>query len=258
MFTSIITSTLTYGAAAMTGMNVKHWDLLEQIQRQCLTYVLDISSRTTYKSLLFVMGIIPAQDTVKKLQIGFINNLLHIKEKGQCHDTIIDDCNIGGIDGLLVEVREYCFQYGLPDVTKHYIPPERISAQINIKCLDRLWLSHLMAKKPPPMTRRENCGLKFYSNLPKNKAKLALLYDVGELNFRRGRKYEAMKKYGSVSCLVPACNGTDELGHVNQCFGYRSRLREDAGPYDIIEYLLELETERFVKFNRSLLNHRVL
>ena len=108
------------------------------------------------------------------------------------------------------------------------------------------------------MTRRENCSLRFYSNLPKNKAKLALLYDVGELNFRRSRKYEAMKKYGSVKCLVPACGGEDSLSHVNTCFGYQTRLRDDAGPYEIIDYLVELEMERMSKFNRSLLNHRVL
>ena len=143
-------------------------------------------------------------------------------------------------------------------MTKHYIPPERISAQVNIKCLDKLWVSHLLAKKPPPMTRRENCSLRFYSNLPKNKAKLALLHDVGELNFRRNRKYEAMKKYGSVECLVPACGGEDSLEHVKQCFGYYTRWRDDAGPYDIIEYLVALEYERAGRFNRSLLNHRVL
>ena len=211
IFSSVIVSTLTYGAAAMTGMNAAHWDLLEMIQRQSLIHVLDISHKCTYKSLLYVMGILPAADVVKKLQICFVNNLIHIKEGGQCLETILKDEKIGGIKGLLGEVREYCLQYGLPDVTKQYVPAEVIKNQITRKVLDNLWVSHLVAKKPPAMIRRDDLTLRFYSNLPKNKAKLALSLDVGELNFRRNRKYEAMKKYGSISCLKMkgAENSTD-------------------------------------------------
>ena len=108
------------------------------------------------------------------------------------------------------------------------------------------------------MIRRDDCTQRFYSNLPKNKAKLALLMEVGELNFRTNRKYEALKKYGSTNCLVPACLEPDSLSHVNSCHGYSSRLKDDAGPYQVIEYLTELEEERCKKFNKSLLNHRVV
>ena len=82
--------------------------------------------------------------------------------------------------------------------------------------------------------------------------------EVGELNFRRNRRYEAMKKYGSVECLEPACRENDTLEHANKCFGYQARLKDEAGPYEIIQYLVELDSERMRKFNRSLMNHRVL
>ena len=108
------------------------------------------------------------------------------------------------------------------------------------------------------MVRRDDLTPRYYSNLPKNKAKLALLMEIGELNFRRNRKYESMKKYGSVACLEPSCHEDDTLQHVNTCHGYSARLKDDAGPYEIIEYLVELENERFRKYRRSLLNHRVL
>ena len=82
--------------------------------------------------------------------------------------------------------------------------------------------------------------------------------EVGELNFRKNRKYEALKKYGSTQCLEPACMEDDTLEHMNQCFGYQTKLKDDAGPYEIIEYLVELDQERMRKFRRSLLNHRIL
>ena len=63
----------------------------------------------------------------------------------------------------------------------------------------------LKAKKPPMSIRRENRAQKFYSTLPKNKSKLMLCYEVGELNFRRSRRQESLKKYGNFDCLVPFC-----------------------------------------------------
>ena len=156
------------------------------------------------------------------------------------------------------EVREYCKEYGLADVTKHYVKPEIIRKTISKVVIDRLWKSHLLAKKPPFMIRREDLSPRFYSHLPKHKAKLALLMEVGELNFRANRKYEAIKKYGSIKCLEPACPDNDSLEHVKTCFGYSSRLKEEAGPYEIIDFLVELDTERMKKFRKSLMNHRVL
>ena len=154
--------------------------------------------------------------------------------------------------------QKYCADFDLPDVTLHYIPHDMMRKKIEIKTLDRLWVDHLIAKKPPPMVRRTDCTMRYYSNLPKHKAKLALLMEVGELNFRKNRKYEAMKKYGSIQCLEPTCREDDTLAHANECFGYQTRLKEEAGPYEIIDYLVELDCERMRKYHRSLLNHRVL
>ena len=258
IFSSVIVSTLTYGAAALTGMTVTQWDLIEQIQRHCLIHILDISHKTTYRSLLYVLGVLPAKEIIKKLQISFVNNLIHIKEGGQCLDTIMRDEKAGGIKGLLSEVRDYCAEYGLADVTKHYLQPKVIRERINKVAMDKLWMSHLQAKKPPFMIRREDLKPRFYSHLPKHKAKLALLMEVGELNFRANRKYEAIKKYGSINCLEPACTGIDSLEHVKTCFGYSTRFKDEAGPYEIIDTLVELDNERMRKFRKSLMNHRVL
>ena len=94
-------STLTYGAAAFTGMTKKQWDEIESIQRHCLLHILGISTKTTYMSLLFIMGIIPAKDLIKKLQISFINNILHIKQKGQCFETVKAELSNGSEGGIL-------------------------------------------------------------------------------------------------------------------------------------------------------------
>ena len=85
-----------------------------------------------------------------------------------------------------------------------------------------------------------------------------LCYEVGELNFRKSRKQEALSKYGSYECLIPFCKEDDSLDHVKTCPGYSSRLKDDAGPYEFIDYLCELEIERNKKFNRSLVNFKTL
>ena len=101
-------------------------------------------------------------------------------------------------------------------------------------------------------------SLNISKNLPKIKAKLMLCYEVGELNFRRSRRNEAMKKYGSVECLVPFCKEDDSLSHVQVCPGYTAKVKDGASPYEFIDYLAELELERNKRFNRSLINFKTL
>ena len=173
-------------------------------------------------------------------------------------ETLKKDYEIGDVKGLWGEVKEYCMEYGLPDVTDVYVHPRVIKDTIERRVLDRQWIADLKAKKPPLSVRREDRAMKFYGTLPKNKSKLMLNYEVGELNFRRSRKSEALRKYGSYECLIPHCREPDSLEHVKVCDGYTSRLKDDAGPYEFIDYLADLELERNRKFNRSLINFKTL
>ena len=256
---SVVMSTLTYGAAAFTGLSKKHWDEIESIQRHCLLHILGISTKTTYQSLLFIMGILPAKDLVKKLQIGFINNLLHIKQKGQCYDTVIAELGNTEEGGILREVKSYCIEYGIDDVTQYYVNPNVIRERIETRVFNRLWIKCIEAKKPPLAARREDGRGRHYAELPVNSAKLMLCYEVGDLNFRKNRKNEAMKRYGSIECLVPFCGEDDCFEHVRRCQGYTARLdKEDPEPMEIIEYLTKLEDERVKRFKRSLINFKTL
>ena len=254
---SVIMSTLTYGAAAFTGMSKKQWDDIESIQRHCLLHILGISTKTTYVSLLFIMGIIPAKDLIKKLQISFINNLLHIKQKGQCFDTVRAELMSGSEGGILREVKQYCEEYGIDDVTQYYVNPQVIRERVETRVFNRLWIKCIEAKKPPLAARREDGRGRHYSELPTNKAKLMLCYEVGDLNFRKNRKQEALKRYGSYECLVPFCKEDDCFDHVRKCKGYSAQLlKDDPEPMEIIDYLTKLEEERVKRFRRSLVNFK--
>ena len=256
---SVVMSTLTYGAASFTGLSKKHWDEIESIQRHCLLHILGISTKTTYLSLLFIMGILPAKDLVKKLQIGFINNLLHIKQKGQCYDTVLAELANSDEGGILREVKSYCIEYGIDDVTQYYVNPSVIRERIETRVFNRLWIKCIESKKPPLAARREDGRGRHYAELPINSAKLMLCYEVGDLNFRKNRKNEAMKRYGSIECLVPFCGEDDCFEHVRRCQGYTARLdKEDPEPMEIIEYLTKLEDERVKRFKRSLINFKTL
>ena len=253
---AVVVSILTYAAAAFIGMNNQQENSMESIQRKALIEILDISKTVTHKSLLFILGILPIKDVVKKLKICFINKLFHIKESGQCLETIKKDHIIGDIEGILTEVQQYCQEYKLPNVTEVYVDPEVIKDKIKKIAIDNLWLQHIKAKKPPKSIRRANLKPKFYASLPKNKAKLMLCYELGELNLRQSRKAEAIKKYGSTECLVPFCKEEDSWEHIQECPGYTSRLPNGWGPYQLIDYLVSLESERNRTFNKSLINFR--
>ena len=207
---------------------------------------------------MYVLGLSPISDIIKKLKIGFLNSLFHVKQSGQCLETLKLDYKIENAGGLIEEVKSYCEEYGLPDVSEVYVHPTVIKDKIERVVLDRQWLNDLKAKKPPISIRRSDRSQKFYTSMAKNQAKLMLCHEVGELNFRRNRRQEALKKYGSVECLIPFCKEEDSLSHVQNCKGYSSKLKEGASPYEFIDYLVELEAERNKKFNRSLINFKTL
>ena len=256
LHTSVVMSTLSYAAAAFVDLNKQQLDSLESIQRKCLIHILDISQKVTYRSLLFVMGIIPVEWLIIKLKIGFLNNLFNVKQSGQCLETLKADYEVGDVKNLINEVEEYCQRLGIPNVTEHFVEPDLIKDKVNRRAMNELYIDHVKAKKTPISNRRENCKPKFYANLPKPKAKLILCMDIGELNFRTNRKHEAIKRYGSTKCLVRGCLEEDSLAHVRECPGYSARVADGAGPYQVIDYLMELELERNRKFNRSLINFR--
>ena len=156
-------------------------------------------------------------------------------------------------------MRDYCQDYGIPDVTRWYVHPTEIKDRIEKRVLGRLWVGNVCAKKPPRAPKREDCRMRYYSSMPPNKAKLALCFELGDLNFRASRKNEAMRKYGSIECLVPFCREDDSYDHVRVCKGYTAQLKEDdPDPFKRIEYLTELEEERRKRFRRSLINHKVV
>ena len=141
---------------------------------------------------------------------------------------------------------------------KSYVDPEVIRRKVQRVALDNLWLDLIKAKKPPMTNRRCDTKPRFYAELPKLQAKLMLSYEVGELNLRANRKNEAVKKYGGYQCLVKGCNEPDSFEHIKECFGYSTKLKKGASPYEFIDFLVKLEGERVKNFNKSLVNFRVL
>ena len=84
VFNAVIVSTLLYGCGSWTNMTKGQEDLVEAIQRQCRVTVLGITPKCSYRTLLYVTGILPAMDIVKKTKTTFVNDLFHVYVKGSC------------------------------------------------------------------------------------------------------------------------------------------------------------------------------
>ena len=255
VFNASIVSTLTYGCGAWVGMLKKHLNHLEQTQRQCLYTVLDISNKSTYRNLLSICSIMPATDMVKKLQICFVNELMHRKQSGICFETLTAEFNKGEIPTLLDEVGDHCKYFGIRDITKLWVKPETLKREIMRSSMNKLWISLIISKKAPWGPNRNDEKQRFYFTLPKHQAKCALLYEIGELNFRSNRKWESLKKIGTIECLVPGCGQDDSLEHVKQCHGYSTKFRDDFSPMELVEYLSQLDNERFTRYRTSITRH---
>ena len=257
VFKATIVSTLTYGCGAWVGLTKAQSDLIEAIQRQCLTTVLGISDRCSYQSLLHVTNIPPATLIVKKSKVTFVNDLLHLKGKGICLEVIQMEHSITPTKGLIYEVKEICREWGLPDVTKAYADPRRLKRRIEGSIKKAVLIQSLSGKAAPLHRLRDRTQQqRAYYLMPKERAILAMAYEVGCLNFKMNRKKESQKKYGNLKCWVPACTGKDSLDHVMYtCQGYETPPYKDQGVIEEwIEYLYQLNKERVRKFRTSLVN----
>ena len=252
VFNAVIVSTLTYGCGSWVSMLKKHSDHLEQTQRQCLYTILGVSNRSHYRNLLSICRIMPAGDMVKKMKICFINDLLHMKKTGICYNTLMAEMEAGELPTLIDEVKSDCQYFGIRDVTITYTKPKVLKKKIFESSMNKVWLSLIMSKKAPWTPRRPEEKSRFYFSLPKHQAKCALLFETGELNFRTNRKYESLKEFGTLECVVPGCCQLDTLDHAKVCYGYSTVYRDNFSPHEWVQYLSDLDIERFRRYKTSL------
>ena len=257
VFKATIVSTLLYGCGAWVNMTKAQCELVEAIQRQCLTTVLGITSRCHYQSLLNTTNIPLAMDIVRKTKVTFLNDLIHVKEKGIALRVIKQEHALTPNKGIISEVKLICSEWGLTDVTQEYAEPRKLKVRIESVLRRNILIGSLCGKSAPHHYIRDKSNqIKCYFTMPKEKALLGLSYDVGCLNMRGNRRNESNKKYGTVQCWVPGCTGKDTLEHVmSECQSYNTKRGKDEGvPEDWIEFLYTLNKERFQRFKTSLVN----
>ena len=258
LFNAIIVPTLTYGSAALTGMTKQQWATLEAIQRANLVTILGISNKTNYKALLYTLGILPACDVVKKLQINFVNDIMHLKQEGSCLELLKKEEALGDGKGLLNEVRGYCQEYNIGDVTREFIHPDVIKKAVTKVVMRRLWEEVNLNINIPWTKRKCDLNNPTYDQESKMYAKLALCFQTGSLNVKVNRKREYMKAQGSLECLVRGCCQLDSIQHIKNCYGYKSRPNVSGTHEQWYEYLVSLENERVSLFGAkySLINFK--
>ena len=253
VFSATIVSSLLYGCGSWVNLTKTQCEIIESTQRQCLTTVLGITGRCSYQTLLHVTGLMPALDIVKKTKVSFVNDLFHIKGKGICKEVLEKEYLNTESGGLLREVQEICKEIGIDDVTKTYVRPDHIKEKIHSFSRIRVLIDSLGAKSAP--FHHINPKPRDYLTDSKERAKLALCYDVGCLNFRGHRKRESIKKYGSYQCHVPGCTGDDTLHHVvYECQGYSIKLKDNGISKECIDSLFELNKVRKARFRTSMIN----
>ena len=152
-------------------------------------------------------------------------------------------------------VEELCEVYKVENVGETYVRPEHLKEKIEGKSKCETLVESLASKSAPFHYLQKTKKQRNYFTYSKDKAKLALAYDAGCLNLRANRRNESLKKYGSISCLVPGCTGIDDLEHIMyKCQGYRVKIRDKGIADDFIDVLTELNQQRISRFGTSMIN----
>ena len=250
---SIVVQTILYGTVAFINMTAQQVKDLERIQKDAIYDILGLSKYANYNAVLSEIGILRMEDSVKLRKTSFINKLMQERESCKCRDIMVAEDSTETQVGLLKEVRAYCEEYRLPDVTKIQIRKEELKDTIKKKSVMRTWLTLAKSDKVIMRWVPEKNSNRAYFSYTELESKLMLALMIGELNFLTNRKNENIKKLGSTHCFVGVCGGEDTLDHVSQCFGYKSTLREDGSERSQVDYLIELNEERMKKYKRPLI-----
>ena len=251
---SIVVQTILYGTISFIGMTKTHIKDLEKLQKDAIYDVLGLSKFANYSAVLAETGILRLEDSVKLRKMSFINKLMEAREICKCRDILIAEEEQGG-QGLLAEVRQYCEEYDLPDVTKNnqQIRKNDLKDQVKWKSTKATWWQVMKSNKAIARWHPEKNSNRSYFSFQKLESKLMLALMIGELNFLTNRREENIKKLGSTRCYVGVCGGEDELEHVSQCFGYSSTPSGDHSELGQAQYLVELNAERIKNFGTSLI-----
>ena len=255
LFTSIIIPTLTYGVECYIGMNKKQENALETAMKDNLYRLLAISRYAKYSAVLHELGLIPIRHIIKNRKISFVNLLCNYKKSGICLKVITEEDQIYK-DGLMQEVRKYCEEYNLPDVTAYRVKKETVKIRIWEKARLLQWADCLRSPKIPieyTAMRKD----RYYMRFHKRQANLIFCYQIGELNLKTNRPGEAKRMQGGIKCLTPGCDKNDEWSHIIECEGYekvKPYKGELDGRYERLgEVLDRIDKFRYRTFGEGLL-----
>ena len=84
---------------------------------------------------------------MKLRKISFINSLMHTQDNCECRNVLVAAENSLQYSGLLQEVKEYCEEYSLPDVSQVQLLKKDIDNTVKRKSVTSGWLSLLSSSK---------------------------------------------------------------------------------------------------------------
>ena len=254
---SIVVQTILYGTISFIGMTKTQVKELELIQKDAIYDVLELSKFANYNAVLQEIGIIRLEDAIKLRKMSFINKLMVARETCKCRDILLAEDKLPNQSGLLDEVRQYCQEFEVPDVTEIPLRKDDLKDQVKRLATQHTWFPLMKSSKVVMRWDPEKNSNRQYFSFEKLESRLMLALRIGELDFLTNRRRENISKWGSTHCFVQVCGGEDSLEHVSQCFGYESTFnKKDSSEQAQAEYLVALNRERLKKYRRPLIYHR--
>ena len=212
LFSSVITSTVTYGSQSYVFMTKAQEDELESGYREILYRMLRISKYTHYAAVLMECNLIRVRHIVNQLKLTFFNSLKYEKGSGFCLAIIMEEEKLFPGTGFVAEVRKLCDMYDLEDSTEVCLDKDLIREKVWRIGREEIWKETLYNRRIP-FNPSHLKTYKPYMRLPRYEAKLLFALKVGELQFKDYRRGEFKAKFGNTLCF--GCQEEpDNLEHV--------------------------------------------
>merc|ERR1712208_118167 len=102
----------------MTNVQVK---ALEKLQKDAVYDILELGVTANYKAVLTEAGLFTMEDVVKMRKVNFVHEVCHSRPVNRCRDLLKAEQNSTPEKGLIAEVKKYCDEAGLADVSNVHL-----------------------------------------------------------------------------------------------------------------------------------------
>ena len=185
----------------------------------------------------------------------YVSHVLWDKHGTIACAALIEEWRINGDKSIVAHADRLAVEYGLDKVSEVQANKKLVKRVIKQTNDLELWTdcfaSNAVISRPDIKVSN---GDKAYFSWPKTKSRSLLFWRIGALRLKTQWKIYNTKRGLGTDCVMPLCNGVDNIEHIKKCTWYDTKWSDKVvTDSDFANYLVKINRERLNKVKMPIL-----